>query len=180
MSLQPSATFAYLYGVLIFFDFFVQPFDGILMFSTMGLLDGQVNQLLGSLLVGEQSARLDHLPDSSVEPCNRIGRIDQRTDLRPLFVYRSPLNPQQDPELPAQFHLVQHGLIPAPGHIFLSKAPRRLPEIVSAEERSRTWDAHQVNKAELIVLPMDWLSKKQSGRVVPTAIGLGMANLTMD
>ena len=75
---------------------------------------------------------------------------------------------------------MQNGLIPTPSHIFLSKAPRRLPEIVSAEERSRTWDAHQVNEAELIVLPMDWLSKKQSRRVMPTAMGLGMANLTMD
>lgn len=105
-----------------------------------------------------------------------FGRLDQRQDLST----GPPLNPQQNPELPAQFHLVEHGLIPAPGHIFLSKAPRRLPEIVSAEERSRTWDAHQVNEAELIVLPMDWLSKKQSGRVMPTAMGLGMANLTMD
>lgn len=68
-------------------------------------------------------------------------------------------------------------------HQATSSFPRRhgaFPEIVCAEERSRTWDAHQVNEAELIVLPMDWLSKKQSGRVVPTAIGLGMANLTMD
>ena len=92
-------------------------------------------------------------------------------------IHRPSLHPQQNPELPAQFHLVEHGLIPAPGHIFLSKAPRRLPEIVSAEERSRTRDAHQVNKAELIVLPMEWLSKKQSGRVMPTAMGLGMAGL---
>ena len=106
-------------------------------------------------------------------------RLYKHSKSRSSFVYRSPLNPQQDPELPAQFHLVEHGLSPAPGHIFLSKAPRRLPEIVSAEERSRTWDAHQVNEAELIVLPMDWLSKKQSGRVVTTAIGLGMANLSM-
>ena len=103
-------------------------------------------------------------------------RLYKHSKSRSSFVYRSPLNPQQDPELPAQFHLVEHGLIPAPGHIFLSKAPRHLPEIVSAEERSRTWDVHQVNEAELIVLPMDWLSKKQSGRVVTTAIGLGMAN----
>ena len=102
-------------------------------------------------------------------------RLYKHSKSRSSFVYRSPLNPQQDPELPAQFHLVEHGLIPAPGHIFLSKAPRHLPEIVSAEERSRTWDVHQVNEAELIVLPMDWLSKKQSGRVVTTAIGLGMA-----
>ena len=44
--------------------------------------DGQIDQLLGSLFIGEQSARLDYLPDSSVEPFNRIDRIDLRTDLR--------------------------------------------------------------------------------------------------
>ena len=27
-----------------------------------------------------------------------------------------PLDPQQNPELPAQFYLMEHGLIPAPGH----------------------------------------------------------------
>ena len=61
--------------------------------------DGQVNQLLGSVLIGEQSARLDHLPDSTVEPFNRIGRIDQRTDLRRKLEERDYLCPGAFPDL---------------------------------------------------------------------------------
>ena len=101
----------------------------------------------------------------------------QRADLH-LF-YRSPLNPQQDPELPAQFHLVEHGLSPSTRPHLPSKAPRRLPR----DSQRRGAHMHHVGCS----------SSAQRGRAHSlsnglafqairacsdeTAIGLGMADL---
>ena len=74
--------------------------------------DGQIDQLLGSLFIGEQSARLDYLPDSSVEPFNRIDRIDLRTDLRRELEERDHLCPGPFPDLDDGRVLFAHGRIP--------------------------------------------------------------------
>ena len=74
--------------------------------------DGQENQLPCGVLVGKQSARLDHLPDGSFEPLNRIGRVNQRTDLRRELKERDHLRSGTLPDVDDGGVLLPHNRVP--------------------------------------------------------------------